>query len=134
MNSINITGRLTADPELKKTQSGVSVCSYTLAVKRPKVKDVTDFINCVSWRKGAEYLTMYGRKGNMVAVSGVMTSRKWQDNNGNNRVTFEVIADTVELVGGNQEGQKQQQTATNGQTTQGGFMEVDDMDGEDLPF
>lgn len=134
MNSINITGRLTADPELKKTQSGVSVCSYTLAVKRPKVKDVTDFINCVSWRQGAEYLTMYGRKGNMVAVAGVMTSRKWQDNNGNNRVTFEVIADTVELVGGNQEGQKQQHTATNGQTTQGGFMEVDDMDGEDLPF
>lgn len=134
MNSINITGRLTADPELKKTQSGVSVCSYTLAVKRPKVKDVTDFINCVSWRQGAEYLTMYGRKGNMVAVAGVMTSRKWQDNNGNNRVTFEVIADTVELVGGNQEGQKQQQTATNGQITQGGFMEVDDMDGEDLPF
>lgn len=134
MNSINITGRLTADPELKKTQSGVSVCSYTLAVKRPKVKDVTDFINCVSWRQGAEYLTMYGRKGNMVAVAGVMTSRKWQDNNGNNRVTFEVIADTVELVGGNQEGHKQQQTATNGHTTQGGFMEVDDMDGEDLPF
>lgn len=134
MNSINITGRLTADPELKKTQSGVSVCSYTLAVKRPKVKDVTDFINCVSWRQGAEYLTMYGRKGNMVAVAGVMTSRKWQDNNGNNRVTFEVIADTVELVGGNQEGQKQHQTATNGQTTQGGFLEVDDMDGEDLPF
>ena len=134
MNSINITGRLTADPELKKTQSGVSVCSYTLAVKRPKVKDVTDFINCVSWRQGAEYLTMYGRKGNMVAVAGVMTSRKWQDNNGNNRVTFEVIADTVELVGGNQEWQKQQQTATNGHTTQGGFMEVDDMDGEDLPF
>ena len=100
MNSINITGRLTADPELKTTQSGISVCSYNLAVKRPKVKDTTDFLTCVSWRQGAEYIAKYGHKGDMVAVCGVLTTRSWTDNNGNNRISHEIVADTVELVGG----------------------------------
>lgn len=100
MNNINITGRLTADPELKTTQSGVSVCAYNLAVKRPKVKDTTDFLTCVSWRQGAEYLSKYGRKGDMVAVSGVLTTRSWEDKNGNKRISHEIVADTVELVGG----------------------------------
>lgn len=57
MNTIAICGRLTADPELKTTQSGISVCSYDLAVKRPKVKDTTDFLRVVSWRQGAEYIS-----------------------------------------------------------------------------
>lgn len=100
MNNINICGRLTADPELKTTQSGVSVCAYNLAVKRPKVKDTTDFLTCVSWRQGAEYLSKYGRKGDMVAVSGVLTTRSWEDKNGNKRISHEIVADTVELVGG----------------------------------
>ena len=100
MNSINITGRLTSDPELKTTQSGVSVCAYNLAVKRPKVKETTDFLTCVSWRQGAEYLSKYGRKGDMVAVSGVLTTRSWEDKNGNKRISHEIVADTVELVGG----------------------------------
>lgn len=100
MNNIQITGRLTADPELKTTQSGISVCAYNLAVKRPKVKETTDFITCVSWRQGAEYLAKYGHKGDVVAVSGVLTTRSWEDKNGNKRISYEVVADTVELVGG----------------------------------
>ena len=100
MNTITITGRLTADPELKTTQSGVSVCAYNLAVKRPKVKDTTDFLTVVSWRQGAEYLAKYGHKGDMVAVSGVLTTRSWEDKNGNKRTSYEVVSDTVELVGG----------------------------------
>ena len=103
MNTIGITGRLTKDPELKTTQNGVSVCSYDLAVKRPRVKDVTDFIPCVSWRQGAEYLAKYGRKGDVVAVSGALTTRAWQDKNGNKRIAYEVTAETVELVGGRKE-------------------------------
>ena len=100
MNAINITGRLTADPELKTTKSGVSVCAYNLAVKRPKVKDTTDFLTCVSWRQGAEYLSKYGHKGDMVAVSGVLTARSYEDKNGNKRVSYEIVSDTVEIVGG----------------------------------
>ena len=98
MNAVNLTGRLTGDLELKTTQNGKSVCSYTLAVNRPKVKDTTDFIVCVTWNQGAEYLSKYASKGDKVGVTGVLTSRKWQDQNGNNRVSFEVVTDTVEIL------------------------------------
>lgn len=97
-NSITITGRLIANPELKTTPNGVSVCSFTLAVKRPHTKDVTDFIPCQVWRQGAEYLTKYGAKGNLVAAVGALTTRKWQDSNGNNRVNYDVLCDNVELL------------------------------------
>ena len=108
MNHISICGRLCADPELKTTQSGVSVCSYNLAVKRPKVKDTTDFLTVVSWRAGAEYLAKFGHKGDMVAVSGVLTTRSWEDKNGNKRISYEIVSDTVELVVGT----KNEQNAT----------------------
>jgi single-strand DNA-binding protein len=98
MNTINITGRLTTELELKHTQSGTAVCTYTLAVKRPKVKDTTDFITFVTWRQGAEYLCNYAHKGDMIAATGTLTSRKWQDKDGNNRTSFEVVTDTVEIV------------------------------------
>ena len=104
MNTIAITGRLTADPELRRTQSGVSVLSYTLAVKRPRVKDTTDFIDVVSWRNDAEFLAKYAHKGSLVAVAGALTTRKWQDKHGNNRTSFEVVSDNVELLGGKTEG------------------------------
>jgi single-strand DNA-binding protein len=98
MNSINIIGRITADPELRRTQDNTAVCSYSLAVKRPRVKDASDFINCVTWRQGAEYLAQYGHKGDLVAVSGSLQSRKWEDKNGNKRTEWEVVTDSVELV------------------------------------
>ena len=134
MNSINITGRLTADPELKHTQSGVAVTTYTLAVKRPKVKDTTDFLSMVTWRQGADYLCQYGRKGDMVAVTGVLTSRKWQDKDGNNRVSFEVVTDTVELVScrtNNEAGNNQSNAQATAQDS-----DWDDIvsDPDDLPF
>lgn len=109
MNSINLIGRLTAEPELRRTPDGTAVCSYSLAVKRPKVKDTTDFISCVTWRQGAEYLSQYGHKGDIVAVSGVLTGRKWQDKDGNSRINWEVVTDTVELLSS----KKDTQTNTN---------------------
>lgn len=129
MNIVSISGRLTAEPELKTTQSGVSVCSYTLAVKRPKVKDQTDFINFVSWRQGAEYLCQYGHKGDVVAATGVLTSRKWQDKDGNNRVSFEVVTDTVELVQPKQETKQEARPVQ--QSPDVGWEEVAS---DDLPF
>ena len=98
MNTISITGRLTADTELKTTPSGVSVCSFTVAVKRPRTKDETDFLYCTAWRQSAEYLCKYGRKGNLVAVTGALTSRKWEDQNGNKRTSFEISVDNAELL------------------------------------
>ena len=97
MNSINLVGRLTADPELKQTNSGKSVCAFTLAVSRPRVKDTTDFINLTVWNQSAEYLTNYGHKGSLVAVTGVLTSRKYDDKNGNHRTAFEVVCDNISI-------------------------------------
>jgi single-strand DNA-binding protein len=98
MNSFNATGRITSDLELKTSQSGISVCSFTLAVKRPKVKDTTDFINFTAFRQTAEYLTNYANKGALIEVQGVLTSRKWEDKNGNKRVSFEVIVDNASIL------------------------------------
>lgn len=98
MNSINLVGRVAQDLELKKTQSDISVCTFTLAVNRHKVKDVTDFINCVAWRQSAEYLCKYGIKGSMVALSGTLQARKYEDKEGHKRTAFEVVADSLNLI------------------------------------
>ena len=106
MNSTNMIGRLTADPELRRTTDGTAVCTFTLAVRRPRVKDTSDFIDFVAWRQSAEYLTQYGHKGDIVAVSGPLTSRKWKDKNDNNRINWEIQADTVELLSSKKESQQ----------------------------
>ena len=98
MNSINLTGNICNDLELKSTQSGKSVITFNLAVKRPFTKDTTDFIPMVVWGKNAEYLSRYGKKGSRVAVSGKLTTRKYQDKDGNNRTAYEVVCDNVELM------------------------------------
>ena len=98
MNSCNFVGRLCADPELRRTQDGTPVCSYSLAVKRPMVKDTTDFIEFVSWRQAAEYLSQYGHKGDIVAVTGSLQPRSWTDKDGNKRRAYEVVTTNVELL------------------------------------
>ena len=98
MNSCNFVGRLCNDPELRRTQDGTPVCSYSLAVKRPGVKDTTDFIDFVSWRQSAEYLSQYGHKGDVVAATGALQPRSWTDKDGNKRKAFEVVTTGVELL------------------------------------
>lgn len=98
-NKIFIMGRLTRDPELRRTQNGTAVTSFTLAVDRDfknadGTKD-TDFIDVVAWRNTAEFVSKYFSKGRMIVVSGSLQSRKWQDRNGQNRISWEVIADNV---------------------------------------
>ena len=135
MNTISIIGRLTAAPDVRTTQSGVPVCSFTLAVKRPRVKDTTDFINVVVWRASAEYIGKYGKKGSLVGVSGSLTSRKYEDKEGNKRTAFEVVADSVELCESrsNDEGGQTPSFATQNSN----FSANTDVDidcAEDLPF
>ena len=145
MNIISITGRLTADPELKVTQSGVSVSSFTLAVKRPRTKDETDFLNCTAWKQSAEYLCNYGRKGNLVAVTGALVSRKWEDQNGNKRTSYEISVDNAELLSNrteNSEGNLMGNTQNSAQNesfggnfeSQADFTVVSADVDEDLPF
>lgn len=112
MNSCNFVGRLCADPELRRTQDGTAVCTFSLAVKRPMVKDTTDFIDFVSWRQSAEYLAQYGHKGDVVAATGTLQPRSWTDKDGNKRKTFEVVTTGVEMLSRNRESQ------TSGNTTQ----------------
>ena len=102
INTITIHGRLTQDVELKKTQSGVSVCSFTVAVDRSYSKGeekLTDFFTVVCWRGLAEMVAKYFSKGKEILVSGEMQSRKWQDSDGNNRVSWEVQANSVDFCG-----------------------------------
>ena len=107
LNVAAIMGRLTADPELKTTQSGVSVTSFTLAVDRSYAKAgterQTDFINVVAWRSTAEFVCRYFTKGQMMAVSGPIQTRNYEDKNGNKRTAFEVVANDVSFTGSKRE-------------------------------
>lgn len=98
LNSIVLMGRLTADPELMSTQSNVSVCSFTIAVDRDYSggdEKQTDFIDVVTWRQTAEFVSRYFSKGRTIVVQGSLQSRKWQDKYGNNRISWEVQANKV---------------------------------------
>lgn len=100
LNHITIMGRLTRDPELRTTQSGVSVASFTAAVDRDfggrdGGERQTDFVDCVAWRQTGEFVSKYFHKGSMIVVSGRLQSRKWQDRDGNNRTSWEIVADNV---------------------------------------
>lgn len=103
MNSICIIGRLTADPELRRTRNGKAVCSFTVAVDRPFDKENTDFINCVAWNQSAEYLSKYGSKGTVVGVNGSLQGRRWTDKDGKNHTAWEVIAERLELLSARRE-------------------------------
>ena len=98
LNHITIMGRLTRDPELRRTGSGVAVASFSVAVDRDFGKNEngekeTDFIDCVAWRNTAEFVSKYATKGRMVVVSGRLQIRGWTDKDGNKRRTAEVVAD-----------------------------------------
>lgn len=108
LNHIVLMGRLTKDPELRRTGSGIAVTSFTLAVDRDfKSQDGqkhTDFIDVTCWRNTAEFAAKYFAKGRMAAVSGSLQIRKWQDKDGNNRYSAEVVADNVYFADSKREG------------------------------
>lgn len=142
-NNVILTGRLTADPELKTTQSGVSVTSFTIAVDRPYKsgeEKKTDFINIVAWRGTAEFVTHYFTKGSLIGIEGSIQTRKFQDKDGNNRTVFEVVANNAQFILPKSAAEK----AFNGgeynsidtkenHSSTGDFNEVDISD-QDLPF
>lgn len=100
-NLVVLTGRLTADPELKTTQSGISVMSFTIAVQRAYKsgeEPITDFINIQAWRHTAELIAKYFKKGNMIGIEGSIQTRKYTDRDGNNRTAFEVVANNVQFI------------------------------------
>ena len=104
MNTITLLGRATSSIELKQTQAGKSVASFSLAVKRPYTKDATDFHTVVAWDKTAELLAKYVNKGNQVCIRGYVTNRDWTDKQGNKRVSTEIIAEEIDFVGSKESG------------------------------
>lgn len=96
LNHIDVMGRLTRDPELRRTQSGTAVASFTLAVSRDfSDKDKADFIDVVAWKSTAEFVSKYFSKGRTAVVSGRLQMRDWIDKDGNKRRSAEVIAENV---------------------------------------
>ncbi len=93
LNTAIIMGRLTADPELRTTNTGIAVTTFTVAEKQ------TDFINVVAWRQTAEFVSRYFQKGSMIAVRGSIQTRRYEDNNGNKRTAVEIVADEVSFCG-----------------------------------
>ena len=98
LNHITIMGRLTRDPELRRTGSGIAVASFTVAVDRDfggrdGGERETDFIDCVAWRQTGEFVSKYFTKGSMIVVSGRLQIRNWTDKDGNKRRSAEVVAD-----------------------------------------
>lgn len=108
INNVTLMGRLTAAPELKTTTSGTSVTTFCIAVDRrfqqKGGEKQADFINCVAWRATAEFITRYFGKGDLIAVTGEIQTRKYQDNSGNNRVAVEVVIDNASFCGGKSDG------------------------------
>lgn len=97
-NKAILVGRLTANPELKKTPNGVSVVSFSLAVDRSYQTNgerQTDFINCVAWRNTAEFISKYFSKGKILGVDGSIQTRNYEDKNGNKRTAVEVVVDNA---------------------------------------
>ena len=100
LNHITIMGRLTRDPELRRTGTGIAVASFTVAVDRDfggrdGSEKETDFIDCVAWRSTGEFVSKYFTKGSMIVVSGRLQIRGWTDKEGNKRRSAEVVADNV---------------------------------------
>lgn len=111
LNKIIIMGRLTRDPELRRTPGGTAVTSFSLAVDRDfkaqSGEKETDFIDVVAWRSTAEFVSSYFTKGRMDAVEGRLQVREWKDKDGHNRRTAEVVADHVYFADSKQQNQKQ---------------------------
>ena len=127
LNTVVIMGRLTADPELKHTPNGVAVTSVTLAVQRGYKQNgeyETDWVDVVAWRQTAEFICKYFAKGQMIAVTGYLQTRNWEDKQGNKRKAVEVVAREVSFCG-SKESQKQERQEAALPDTSDGWLEDD---------
>ena len=135
-NLVVLTGRLTADPELKTTTNGIPVTTFSIAVNRnyrAGEEQQTDFINIVAWRQRAEFITKYFKKGSLIGIEGSIQTRRYQDKNGNNRTIFEVVVNNAQFVESKRDGAATNESASYSNADASDFAEIGDMD-DDLPF
>jgi single-strand DNA-binding protein len=137
LNVITIAGRMVSDPELRRTNSGVAVTSFTLAVDRDYTKDgaekETDFIDCVAWKNTAEFVSKYFGKGRMAVVSGRLQIRSWTDKDGNKRRNAEIVADNVYFGDSKKDAGDKYEAAMSNNSPLQDFVVLDGDDGM-LPF
>lgn len=127
MNKVILIGRLTADPEVRQTQSGENVSSFSIAVDRRFSKErKADFINCVAWGKACDFLNKFFRKGNRLAVIGRLETHSWEDKQGNKRYSTEVTVEEIEFV------ESKSDFKPSYETQDSGYTEISS--DEDLPF
>lgn len=102
INNVTLMGRITRDPEIRKTNNDLSVASFSVALDRPSSggERQTDFINCTAWRGTADFIGKYFHKGDMIALTGSIQSRSYTDKEGNKRTAVEVVANNVSFCGG----------------------------------
>lgn len=134
-NLVVLSGRLTADTELKTTPNGISVCTFNIAVDRGYGDNkATDFITIVAWRGTAEFVAKHFRKGDLIGIEGSIQTRKYTDKNGNNRTAFEVVANNIQFVGGKKTDNEQPEVDPPQQFAQNNA-DFDEVSGDDdLPF
>lgn len=136
LNKIFVMGRLTADPELRRTQSGTPVASFTVAVDRDfksqNGEKETDFIPVVAWRQTGEFVGRYFIKGRMAVVEGRLQNRNWTDRDGNKRTTSEIVADQVYF--GDSKKDEMKATADERNAMYAGFAELSEEESGGLPF
>lgn len=141
LNKVLLQGRLTADPELKQTTSGIDVCAFSLAVER-NIKSAdgnrhADFLNCVAWRNTAKFLCEYFSKGKMCVIVGELQSRPYEDKNGNKRTAFEVVVSEVNFCGGdNKPAEGQEDITRTAAPAQNDISAIEfvEVDADTLPF
>ena len=138
-NLVVLTGRLTADPELKTTPNGVPVTSFSIAVNRnyrAGEEQQTDFINIVAWRQRAEFITKYFNKGSLIGIGGSIQTRRYTDKNGNNRTAFEVVVNNAHFVESKRDGAPgaMNEPASFSNADANDFADLGDATDDDLPF
>ncbi|MCI6831969.1 MAG: single-stranded DNA-binding protein [Clostridiales bacterium] len=127
LNKAILMGRLTRDPELRYTQNNTPVATFTLAIDRSYSRGQerqTDFIDIVAWRRTAEFVSQWFTKGMMAVVVGSIQSRRWQDKNGNNRTSIEVVADEVQFGESKRSREANGSAGYQGNGYQGGYSEM----------
>lgn len=149
INEVWLGGRLTKDPEVRKTQTGKSVCSFTVAVDRPGSKDSqddqkqADFINCIAWNGTADYLGNYGDKGSQITVIGRIQTRSYDDQSGQKKYVTEVVVKSASVVGRSGSGSSKRADYGSGmgtssysfdQATSANEPLIDQETGDELPF
>lgn len=137
LNKVILMGRLTRDPELSQTPTGVTVARFSIAVNRRFAKEgqqQADFINCTAWRQQAEFICKYFKKGSMIAVVGSIQTRSWDAPDGTKRYATDIIVDEAYFTGGKKEEASQNSGYKPQDFNENDFTDMGEMPDDDLPF